>query len=45
MGLYLNPPDHAVVLAVDEKSQIQALSRTQPVLPMDLGYVEEDCPP
>ena len=40
VGLYLNPPDHAMVLAVDEKSQIQALSRTQPVLPMGLGYVE-----
>jgi putative transposase len=39
-GLYLNPPDHAVVLCVDEKSQIQALNRTQPVLPMGLGYVE-----
>jgi transposase len=36
----LNPPDHAIVLAVDERSQIQALSRTQPVLPMGLGYVE-----
>ena len=32
--LYLNPPDHALVLCVDEKSQIQALERTQPVLPM-----------
>ncbi len=40
VGLYLNPPDHAIVLAVDEKSQIQSLSRTQPVLPMGLGYVE-----
>lgn len=40
VGLYLNPPDHAVVLCVDEKSQIQALDRTQPVLPMGLGYVE-----
>src|SRR6201984_715485 len=40
VGLYLNPPDHAIVLAVDEKSQIQALSRTQPVLPMGLGYIE-----
>jgi transposase len=40
VGLYLNPPDHAIVLAVDEKSQIQALSRTQSVLPMGLGYVE-----
>src|SRR3974377_1310417 len=40
VGLYLNPPDHALVLCVDEKSQIQALHRTQPVLPMGLGYVE-----
>ena len=40
VGLYLNPPDSALVLAVDEKSQIQALDRTQPVLPMGLGYVE-----
>jgi len=40
VGLYLNPPDHAVVLCVDEKSQVQALERSQPVLPMGLGYVE-----
>ena len=40
VGLYLNPPDHALVLCVDEKSQIQALERTQPMLPMGLGYVE-----
>ena len=40
VGLYLNPPDHAVVLCVDEKTQIQALNRTQPMLPMGLGYVE-----
>lgn len=40
VGLYLNPPDHAIVLCVDEKSQIQALQRSQPVLPMGLGYVE-----
>ena len=40
VGLYLNPPDRAVVLCVDEKSQVQALNRTQPVLPMGLGYVE-----
>ena len=40
VGLYLNPPDHAVVLCVDEKTQIQALNRTQPLLPMGLGYVE-----
>jgi putative transposase len=40
VGLYLSPPDKAMVLCVDEKSQIQALERTQPVLPMGLGYVE-----
>lgn len=40
VGLYLNPPDHAVVLCVDEKTQVQALDRTQPMLPMGLGYVE-----
>lgn len=40
VGLYLNPPDNALVLCVDEKSQVQALDRTQPVLPMGLGYVE-----
>lgn len=40
VGLYLNPPDHALVLCVDEKSQVQALERSQPVLPMGLGYVE-----
>ena len=39
-GLYLNPPDNAMVLCVDEKSQIQALNRTQPTLPLGLGYVE-----
>lgn len=39
-GLYLNPPDHAVVLCADEKSQTQALERTQPLLPLGLGYVE-----
>lgn len=39
-GLYLNPPDKALVLCVDEKSQIQALNRTQPILPMGLGYLE-----
>ena len=39
-GLYLNPPDHALVLCVDEKSQCQALQRTQPILPMGLGYTE-----
>ncbi len=40
VGLYLNPPDNAMVLCVDEKSQIQALERTQPILPLGLGYVE-----
>jgi len=40
VGLYLNPPDKAMVLCVDEKSQIQAIDRTQPLLPMGLGYVE-----
>jgi putative transposase len=40
VGLYLNPPDHALVLCVDEKSQVQALQRTQPLLPMGLGYIE-----
>jgi len=39
-GLYLNPPEHAMVLCVDEKSQTQALERTQPLLPLGLGYVE-----
>ena len=39
-GLYLNPPDKALVLCVDEKSQIQALERTQPAIPVGLGYVE-----
>lgn len=37
MGLYLNPPEHALVLGCDEKSQIQALNRTQPGLPMKRG--------
>jgi transposase len=40
VGLYLNPPDKALVLCVDEKSQIQALDRTQPLLPMQPGRVE-----
>src|SRR5438034_4539605 len=37
VGLYLNPPDKAVVLCMDEKSQIQALDRTQPTLPIKPG--------
>jgi putative transposase len=40
VDLYLNPPDQTMVLCVDEKTQIQALDRTQPLLPMGLGYVE-----
>lgn len=40
VGLYLAPPDNAVVLCLDEKSQIQALDRTQPMLPMRTGSVE-----
>ena len=40
VGLYLNPPERAVVLCVDEKSQIQALDRTQPILPMAPGIPE-----
>ena len=40
VGLYLNPPDHALVRCVDEKSQIQALDRTQPLLPMRPGQAE-----
>lgn len=40
VGLYLSPPDRAVVLCVDEKSQIQALNRTQPILPMRPGQPE-----
>ena len=40
-GLYLNPPDKAIVLCVDEKSQVQALDRTQPILPMRPGLPEQ----
>jgi transposase len=40
VGLYLNPPDQAIVLSVDEKSQIQALDRTQPILPLRPGLPE-----
>jgi transposase len=40
VGLYLNPPDRALVLCVDEKAQIQALNRTQPLLPMRPGQPE-----
>jgi transposase len=40
VGLYLNPPDKAILLSVDEKSQIQALDRTQPILPLRPGLPE-----
>jgi transposase len=40
VGLYMHPPEHALVLCVDEKSQIQALDRTQPLLPLQPGQVE-----
>jgi len=40
VGLYLNPPEHAVVLSLDEKSQIQALDRTQPGLPLKPGRLQ-----
>jgi transposase len=40
VGLYVNPPDKAIVLSVDEKSQIQALDRTQPILPLRPGLPE-----
>ena len=40
VGLYMDPPDNAVVLSVDEKTQIQALDRTQPMLPMRPGQIE-----
>jgi transposase len=41
IGLYLNPPDKAVVLCVDEKSQVQALDRTAPILPLRPGLPEK----
>ena len=44
VGLYMNPPDKALVLCVDEKSQIQALNRTQPVLPLRPGRLEGRTP-
>jgi transposase len=43
-GLYMSPPEHALVLCVDEKSQIQALNRTQPVLPLRPGQAERRTP-
>lgn len=44
VGLYMSPPDNAVVLCIDEKSQIQALERAQPILPMDFGRPERRTP-
>jgi transposase len=44
VGLYLNPPDKAVVLCADEKSEIQALDRSQPILPMRPGQAERRTP-
>ena len=44
VGLYMHPPDNAVVLCVDEKSQIQALERSQPLLPMVIGKPEQATP-
>jgi transposase len=44
VGLYLSPPANALVLCVDEKSQIQALSRSQPILPMSPGALERRTP-
>jgi transposase len=41
VGLYLDPPDGAVVLSVDEKTQVQALDRTQPLLPVSFGKAEK----
>ncbi len=41
VGLYLNPPERAVVLCVDEKSQVQALDRTAPILPLRPGIPEK----
>jgi transposase len=41
VGLYVNPPEHAVVLCVDEKAQVQALDRTQPILPLRAGFPEQ----
>jgi transposase len=40
VGLYLNPPERAIVLSIDEKSQVQALDRTQPLLPLGPGQAE-----
>jgi hypothetical protein len=44
VGLYLNPPDRAIVLCVDEKSQVQALNRTEPILPLAPGVPAHQSP-
>jgi transposase len=44
VGLYLNPPDRAIVLSLDEKSQVQALDRTQPLLPLAPGQAQRRTP-
>src|SRR4051795_145450 len=44
VGLYMSPPENAIVLSVDEKSQVQALDRTQPLLPMAPGQAERRTP-
>ena len=44
VGLYMNPPEHAVVMCIDEKTSIQALDRTQPSLPMRPGQIERRTP-
>src|SRR4051812_28550457 len=44
VGLYMSPPQNAIVLSVDEKSQVQALDRTQPLLPMTPGQAERRTP-
>lgn len=44
VGLYMSPPENALVLSFDEKSQIQALNRTQPILPMKPGQIEKHTP-
>ena len=41
VGVYLDPPDNAVVLSVDDKTQVQALDRTQPLLPVSFGHAEQ----
>jgi transposase len=44
VGLYMSPPENAIVLSIDEKSQVQALDRTQPLLPMAPGQAERRTP-